>query len=328
MSETIKERKRQAVTAKYQEDPDFPREILIDITSHCDHSCAFCANSKLPKRRAMDPELVVRVLHEAYENGTRDVGLYATGEPFLVKRLPEYVALAKSIGYEYIYLTTNGATARPERAKAVIDAGLNSIKFSMHGGTRETYKAVHGKDDFDKVMANLKWVSEYRQSAGLNFRIYVTMVINDRNRHEVELLRSLVTPYIDEWDPHLLTNACGTMPENNDLGHIEPENIRGRTKSNVCFQPFKSFTVTPEGFLSACVLDYQAHLLVADLNKLSLKEAWNCPEYRRFRRLHMSGNVKDIICQNCIYNTNVPVSPLVPELTALVTRTGGEEPDA
>ena len=34
------------------------------------------------------------------------------------------------------------------------------------------------------------------------------------------------------------------MPENNLIGEVEENNIRGRGHHNTCFQPFGSFTIT------------------------------------------------------------------------------------
>lgn len=313
MVESIKERKKSAITAEYVLDPPFPNEIFIDLTSFCNHACVFCSNWKLKHKRTMEPRMGRRVLQEAYENGTRDVGLYATGESFILKNLHEFVAAAKQIGYEYIFITTNGALATPERVKPVLDAGLSSIKFSISAGTRESYRKIHGKDDFDKVLRNLKWVAEYRAKSGLDYRIYVTMVYTDATKKEVDILKDLVIPYVDEWDPHLLTNQCGNKYDNNDLGEIEKSNIRGRAKSKICFQPFKSFTVTPEGYISACVLDYQKYLIVGDLSKTTLKEAWTNEIYTAFRKCHIEGNVRGLICYNCINNTNEKITALMPE---------------
>lgn len=313
MIETIEKRKKLAAIAKYVIDPPFPKEIFIDLTSFCNHSCIFCSNSKLKRKETMDPHLVKRVLQEAFENGTRDIGLYATGESFLVKNLHEYVAEAKQIGYEYIFITTNGSLASPERVKPILDAGLSSIKISISAGTRESYKEIHKKDDFDKVLQNLKWIAEYRKESGLEYRIYVTMVYTDATKQEQNLLKKMVIPYIDEWDPHLLTNQCGNKYNNNELGKIEKNNIRGRTKSRICFQPFKSFTVTPEGYISACVLDYQKYLIVGDLNKQTLREIWTNKIYTAFRKRHLKRNIEGLICYNCINNTSEKIMPLIPE---------------
>lgn len=313
MNKSIKQRKEEAKQARYVVTPPFPREFLLDVSSHCNHACMFCSNTRMASKAVMETDMVFRLLAEGYENGAREVGLYATGEPFVAKRLPEFVAEAKRLGYEYIYITTNGAGAIPKRAKAVIDAGLDSIKFSIHASNRESYKKVHGKDDFDKVIENLKWVSDYRKSSGKTYRIYVTMVQTRETENEVEKLHDIVRPYIDEWDPHLLTNSCGTMPENNDIGDIEANNIRGRGHNEICFQPFKSFTVTPEGLMSACVLDYHKALVVADLNETSMNDAWNNNVYQKFRQMHLDEKTDGTICYNCINNANCSFDGLLPQ---------------
>ena len=261
----------------------------------------------------MQHEMALRILKEAFDCGTRDLGLYATGESFLVKNLHEYVAYAKELGYEYLFITTNGALATPEKAKAVVDAGMDSIKFSISAGKRETYKVIQGRDDFDKVISNLKWISNYRKDSGLKYRLYVTMVYTDKTKSEVDILHDIVRDYVDEWDPHPLNNQCGNMYENNQLSMIESNNPRARGKRGVCFQPFKSLTITPEGLVSACVLDYSKDLIVADLQKTTLKEAWENEIYKEFRRRHKNRDLKGMICHNCMYNENEPVTPLLPE---------------
>tara|TARA_A100001011_G_scaffold393147_1_gene482344 strand:+ start:6053 stop:7027 length:975 start_codon:yes stop_codon:yes gene_type:complete len=320
MARSIRKRKIGAMEATYVLEPPFPRELLIDISSYCNHACNFCANTRMTNKKIMEPDKVFKFLKEGFECGARDIGLYATGEPFAAKGLPDYVAEAKKLGYEYIYITTNGAGATPERAKKVLDNGLDSIKYSIHAGTRETYQKVHGRDDFLKVIKNLKWASNYRQESGLDFGIYVTMVQTHDTVNEVELLKELVEPYIDEWDPHLLTNSCGTMAENNEIGEIDENNIRGRGHSDICFQPFKSFTVTAEGYMSACVLDYYKGLIVADLNKVTMKEAWHNEVYKNFRQKHLDMNPKGTICYNCRYNADEPYEGLLPEYSDKPTK--------
>lgn len=310
---SISERKMRAVEARFVEQPPFPREIFLDLTSFCNHRCVFCANPYIQSKSTMPREMVYRVLQEAYDCGVRDLGLYATGESFVVKELPEYVKRAKDIGYDYLFITTNGALATPDRAKAVIDAGLDSIKFSISAGTRDTYKEIQGKDDFDKVIENLKWVSQYRKDSGKRFRLYVTMVYTNKTKSEVETLKAIVREYIDEWDPHPLTNQCGNMYSNNDIGVIEANNPRARGTRDICFQPFKGFTITSDGLVSACVLDYSQDLIVGDLNKSSLHDIWNGEIYREFRRRHLEKRLQGGICFNCMFNTNEPVTPLMPE---------------
>ena len=74
------------------------------------------------------------------------------------------------------------------------------IKFSIHGGTPETYKSIHGKDDFERVIKNLKMVDKYRKENNKNLKIYVAMVETFANKSETETLRKIVESHIDGWD--------------------------------------------------------------------------------------------------------------------------------
>ena len=64
----------------------------------------------------MDFETVKRILDSAKNlggMGEKEVGFYLSGEAFLYKKLAEVIAYAKKVGYEYTFLTTNGALAFP-----------------------------------------------------------------------------------------------------------------------------------------------------------------------------------------------------------------------
>ena len=146
----------------FKDVPPFPREITLDINNRCNHKCFFCANPKIKNYNQLDLDLAFDLMKQGIENGCTDLALQALGEPFMDKRLPEFVREGKRLGYDYIYLNTNGALANSKRAKPVIDAGCDSIKFSINANNKEDFKKVHGYDDFDKVLENLKWIYEYR----------------------------------------------------------------------------------------------------------------------------------------------------------------------
>jgi MoaA/NifB/PqqE/SkfB family radical SAM enzyme len=313
---SIKDKLKEGVTTDHAVNAPFPKEFQLDITDRCNHVCVFCSNPKLLDKKDIDPEFARRILREAYENGSRMVGIYGTGEPLMVKHLPEYVRYAKELGYEYIYIDTNGALATPKIIRPVIDAGLDSIKFSINAGLRETYEEIHGKDDLDLVLKNLACLADYKKENDLGVKIYVSMVVTDKVKDEVDILEKLVIDHVDDWYARPLFNTCGNNPENNELADIESLYIRGRKRSEICFQPFKGFCVTPEGYLSACILDYQRTLILANLNEVSLLEGWQGDVAKEFRNRHRKGDTKGWICYNCIHNTNEPFEALLPQYAA------------
>ena len=119
----------------YSLEPPFPKSnFLIETSNACNHECIFCAHQKMKRKVGkIKKELVFDLLQQAYDLGTREVGFYATGEPFLVPELPEYIKRAKDIGYTYVYLTSNGLLATPEKIEPLLmqDWIVSSFR-SMH----------------------------------------------------------------------------------------------------------------------------------------------------------------------------------------------------
>ena len=76
-------------------EPEFPyTNFLIETSNACNHSCIFCAHQKMKRPVGrIKPEFVESVLRQAYDLGTREVGFYATGEPFLVPELPDCMCI-------------------------------------------------------------------------------------------------------------------------------------------------------------------------------------------------------------------------------------------
>ncbi len=305
----IRERIKENAAFKPDLRPPFPGNMLIELTNACNHRCIFCANKKKTREIGqINEESLYRILDEAYSLGTRSVGFYTTGEPFLSKNLDKYIAKAKEIGFEYIYLDTNGALATPDRLRRVIEAGLDSIKFSFNAGTRETYKLIHNHDDFDKVVEHIKYVADYRKKHSKPSKIYASFVITKQNQHEVDAVKALIGPFTDDilfWN---VSNQGGMMVEDNKDLMIGDEKM---TREPPCTMLFNRFHITWEGYLTACCIDYQNNLVVADLNQTTLKEAWNSPTFIALRKRHLEDKLQGTLCYNCLYNKSEPVKPLL-----------------
>lgn len=307
--------------------PQFPREVIFDLNNDCNCRCFFCSNHKLERHLRMDKKLGFKLLKDFYDMGTREAALYGTGEPFLRNDLAEFVAEAKRIGYSYVYISSNGTIADPKRAKPVLDAGLDSIKFSINAGTKESFIKVQGVDMFEKVIENIRWICSYRKESGLKYRVYVSMVPTAKTEGEWPILQRLLSEYVDEMDYRGCSNQGANMLENNITEKIDPKNLLGSLKSwqhrGKCPDPFYRCAVTTEGYMSVCCVDYQNYLIIADLNTTSVKDAWCGDLFVDFRKRHNSGDLKGTICYNCLHNCDVKASPLSPAYARPFKKTEG-----
>lgn len=291
--------------------PPFPKDMMVELANGCNHNCIFCTNHKATRKvGSIDSGLLYRLLHEAHLLGTTDVGFYTTGEPFLSRKLSQYVAEAKKIGFKYVYISTNGALASPERSTPVIEAGLDSIKFSINAGTPHTYKIIHGRDDFNTVLNNLKFISEYRKKLKNPLRIYVTYVITKQNQNECKTLKSLISSFVDDFFFQNITNQGNMISDANQSLGVEGENMVRRPPCSIVFNRFH---ITYEGYLTICCVDYQNYMVVADLNTTSLKNAWHNEAFVEIRRRHLMNKLKGTLCYNCLFNKNKQIEPLMPQ---------------
>jgi wyosine [tRNA(Phe)-imidazoG37] synthetase (radical SAM superfamily) len=279
--------------------PPFPRQIQVETSNICNHSCEFCAYTMMERpKRHMSRDLFRRLVTESYECGAREIGLFAGAEPLTCKWIDEYISYCRALGYEYIYISTNGALADPGKLKKVIDAGLSSIKFSVNGGDRETYRQVHGRDDFDKVIQNILFVSEYRKTLAAPLYLGVSFVGMPHTRHTLTNLRSVVAAHVDEVIYYEASNQSGQMPGLPDPPYRD------------CHLPFNKAHFSLEGYLKACCNDYENLLAVEDLNRMTMIEAWHSARFQDLRRRHLANDLEGTVCGNCIRASKCKPQPL------------------
>ncbi|CAO3439965.1 radical SAM/SPASM domain-containing protein [Azospirillum doebereinerae] len=298
--------------------PPFPKKVMLELSNGCNHACLFCANPHMQRQVGrMEPDLALRLIAEAYEAGAEEIGFYTTGEPFVHRELARFTAEASRLGYRYIFMNTNGALATPERAKPVLDAGVHSIKFSINAGSRETYRSVHGKDDFNAVMANLESISRYRSEKSLALWLAVSMVVTRPVAHEVDELRARVMPFVDEF----ITFECGSqvsqMSAAEQLLAVGKEDPRHQA---VCSQPFTVLYLTQEGYLNLCCIDYHNYLAVADARMRPLKDVWLAPEFQDIRSRHLNGTLAGTLCGACWQGCRETSKPLRPEFATVIDK--------
>jgi len=275
--------------------PPFPNNgMRIEITNICNHNCVFCANKKIKRdKKQIDESFLYHILNEAFDSGIQEVGFNMGGEPLVCSNFVEYVKVAKDIGYSYVFLTTNGSLATPDLLKNIVDAGLDSIKISINAGSREAYKAIHGKDDFDKVIENLKFCNDYRKESGKKYNIFVSFVVTNQTEHEIREFKDHVKDYTDEIAFYKVRSVAVEMPENKVF-------VGEFSKVERCVAPFNGIYVTCEGFLVPCCSDFNNNLVLGDLNVQSLKDIWYGERMTWLRQKLLNNDIEDIQCGACL----------------------------
>jgi len=184
------------------------RDLRVSVTDRCNFRCLYClpeteaaANfyrgrwahpnaSATPIHRQWAPrseilsfEEIERVVRIAVDLGIEKVRLTG-GEPLLrhdIELLVERVAAIP--GIKDLALTTNGFLFQ-EEARALRDAGLRRVSFSLDSLDRDNFKKITGRDGLDEVLASIALAQEL----GLNPVKVNAVVIRGLNDHEIEPL--------------------------------------------------------------------------------------------------------------------------------------------
>lgn len=316
------------------ETPSFENVTLrLELSNICNHKCLFCPNSKMKRKRCyMDEKLIYRLLEEGRNlgegRGIESVGLFMNGEPFISKNLSEYIKYAKEIGYKYVFITTNGALANADRLKSVMDAGLDSIKFSINAGSRDTYKLIHGKDDYNKVMENLKIAHQYKVKNKLDIKILSSFVVTKYTKDEIDIHYNNIKPYIDDIIFFYAESFGGQMQKEIKELQVDIDNIKV-PKYKIpnklpCIELFKTICVTAEGYLTLCCSEAFNYLVIEDVNSMSLSEAWHSERMKNIRQKHCKNDIEGMLCYNCIYGKNSEYHPINKELFELSYSTNAD----
>ena len=91
--------------------------------------------------------------------------LHGVGEPMLVKHLPRMVRYLKDRG-TYVLFNTNGTVLNEKNGRALIAADLDELRVSFDAATPETYKAIRGKNYFNRILKNVRVFRELQEREG------------------------------------------------------------------------------------------------------------------------------------------------------------------
>lgn len=282
--------------------------LQLEVTNTCNHSCIFCPNHSSQRKKVfMDYEFARNSIMECANFLGKDkrICFHMNGEPLLYKQLPELVALAKEYGYSYIFITTNGTVGDKEIYRKIYEAGLDSIKFSINGGTAEAYRKIHGKDDFKKAISALKYAWEWKKEHNPNMNVFVSCVGNKMNKSSLKRLQRLVEPFCNEVLLYYQNAYAGQVLDMEEQMRCDLSDLEIKTfdlKHTIpCPVLWNSINITCEGYLALCCSSGTDHrMIIDDLKNKSIQDTWLRGNIQKIREKHRKNDIVDTPCYACI----------------------------
>ena len=167
-------------TAKHSVDPrryfesidtssDIPEHepvcLYLETTNRCNLLCTTCPRTyeELEPPADMSWQLFTSIVDQV-PNLQRAV-LHGIGEPMLVKNLPRMVRYLKDRG-TYVLFNTNGTVLNEKNGRALIEADLDELRVSFDAANAESYRAIRGKNYFNRILKNVRAFRELQEREG------------------------------------------------------------------------------------------------------------------------------------------------------------------
>jgi GTP 3',8-cyclase len=184
------------------------RDLRISITDRCNFRCMYClpeteaaanfyrgrwsqtgfnpepiARQWVPRAKILSFEEIERLTRVLVSLGIEKIRLTG-GEPLLRQEVDKLVARISAIdGVRDLALTTNGFHFK-DKGKALGDAGLRRISFSLDSLDRDNFRKITGRDALQEVLESIR----YAQELGLSPVKVNAVIIREVNDHEIEAL--------------------------------------------------------------------------------------------------------------------------------------------
>jgi radical SAM protein with 4Fe4S-binding SPASM domain len=290
-------------------DPPVPESVKIELTNKCNYRCGFCPvtlRSKSP--HVMDFNLFKSITTQLKELGVKEIGLFFMGESFTVPGLLlKSISYLKSIGISYIFLTSNGSTARPLITARCMELGLDSLKWSVNFSDKEQFTRMCGVDYslFEASLENIKSAFEVRKQYGYTTKLYASSIRYDDSQIEKmqPLLSEHILPYVDQhyWLP--LYSMGSLVNTESKIGIKSIAGNPGRYDNQVqpipCWTLFTEAHIMSDGRVTACGADATGEWVMGDIKTDSFMDIWHNTEFKKLRKEHLNNNVIGTKCEKC-----------------------------
>lgn len=265
----------------------FPRTVRIETTNACNAKCIICPHRQMQREVCnMDDALYEKIIDECSKYHCSSVHLHNFGEPLLDKQLAQRVRYAKQKGIRRVAIFSNGSLLTSDKVDELIDAGLDKIKVSFDGATKEEFERIRHPLKFEPVIENIKELVRIRNLKQSSLKIKVACCSTSDKNETIRSLEDCVDGFsfgkIHNWN-------------DSEMDHASKSTVR-----KPCSRVWQTFTVLSNGKAALCCLDYEGQVILGDVSQTPISEIWKNESYKKMRLLHKTAQQNEIIiCNNC-----------------------------
>jgi radical SAM protein with 4Fe4S-binding SPASM domain len=225
---------------------------------------------------------------------------------------PQFLELIRQAKKHTIYTatSTNAHFIDVDKAKEIVQSGLDRLVISIDGLTQETYENYRVNGQLSKVIDATKLLVAAKKELKSNSPTLIFQFLAVKpNEHEIPAVFSLGKELgVDEVriktaQLYDYKNGHSLMPENETYARYKLQadgTYRLKYKTgNHCWRMWSGSVLTWDGKVVPCCFDKDAQHVLGSIENVDFSAIWKSNTYRAFRKAVLTGRNKIDICQNC-----------------------------
>ncbi len=283
--------------------PEFPSQIIIDVTEFCNLACIHCPQSEFSKSEAFGgrhlyPELHKKLIDEVARDGKgicKYLRYTGQGETLLHPQFIEMIQYAAKHSGVPINITTNGMLLTEKKAKALLEAGVDVFDISIDANTPETYALVRKKGDLNITRPNVLKLIELIKKGGYKTKVVVSFIEQPLNKHESDDFEKFWKEAGADYVVIRRLHSCA-----GHKGKVAEVMKRSLTTRKPCVYPWERLVLSASGQFGYCPADWKYKAKIASYRDKSVKEIWQGEFMRKLREAHLKNDFSQYpFCGEC-----------------------------
>jgi radical SAM protein with 4Fe4S-binding SPASM domain len=268
-----------------------PRYIQLETVTKCNAKCAFCPQHEIDRGVPRMPDETWRKVVDMTRGWGVTYRPFLTNEPFVDVRQPEICRYIKEDETARVEYNSNGELMTEKTARAVLEAGVDIMRFSIDGLSREAYEPSRVGVSHERVYERVPRFLEIWRDEGYDEKGVFTEVRCIRvpeNEHELDDYRAFWEPKCSEVLITDLYQWPWTGQERHDVV-LKP-----------CLKVLDEVFVYANGNVTICCWDVHERAVIGNIHEQSLEDIWTGYAANHVRALLDDGR-RDLIhlCSRC-----------------------------
>jgi radical SAM protein with 4Fe4S-binding SPASM domain len=287
----------------------------IELTNQCLMKCVMCPRTYSMTRAQglMSFSIFQKVVDEyAADNPaglkSSEVWLQGFGESLLHPAFDRFIAYGVGKGLK-ICLSLNPIMLDEERSHKLLQANPYLLYLSIDGHDDKTFAKIRGlENSYEPSVQRVKDFLALKERLNSKTRVKISMIDFAINKSSIAQSRDfwMTQAGVDEFLAKEFVTWNGSIESINEFaGDKNPYGLTIRQRAGrrfaYCQFPFRLLTVLWDGSVVPCCYDYDAKLILGNVNDESLAVIWNNERTQHLRKSFMHNQVNNCLCKYCAY---------------------------